>query len=199
MALNRRELRVIIFGSVVALCVIGYLFFVEPLRNRIIHDRELIPARERSLTKAQQLISQKEALAQELQEHSKTIEKAKQKLLPGSTPALAASELQKRVKDLSAASNVEVRSERVLPTVERGELLEIPVEITVSSNIRELTTLLHHVQGTENYLTLSDVKVRVISVGQPKELLTTLTISGYILSSSQPQKIGDKVPAAPKG
>jgi hypothetical protein len=199
MALNRREQRVIIFGSVVALCVIGYLFVVEPLRSQIIRDRELIPARERSLIKAQQLIGQKEALAQDLQEISKTIEKAKHKLLPGSTPALAASELQKRVKDLSATSDVEVRSERVLPTAERGELLEIPVEITVSSSIRELTTLLHRLQETENYLTLSDVKVRVISVGQPKELLTTLTISGYILASSQPQKTGDKVSTAPKG
>jgi hypothetical protein len=92
-----------------------------------------------------------------------------------------------------------VRSERVLPTIERGELLEIPVEITVSSGIRELSSLLHQLQSAENLLTLSDVKVRVVSVGQPKELLTTLTISGYILSSGQPPKSGDKLTAPSKG
>ena len=198
MALKRREQRVLIFGSLVALAVIGYLYGYEPLHNRIVRDQELIPALERSLTKARQLIAQRGALAQELHNLSTTIEEAKAKLLPGSTPALAASELQNRVKGLSNELGVEVRSERVLPTVERGELVEVPVEITVSTGVRELTGLLYRLQ-VENLLTLSDVKVRVVSVGQPRELLTTLTISGYILSASQPPKPGDKGPAPSKG
>ena len=199
MALNRREQRLIGLAGLVAFGVLGYFYVVEPLRTRIAHDQELMPVREKSLVKAQQLIAQKDALQQELQELSKAIDKAKGKLLPGSTPALAASELQSRVKGFSADTSVDVRSERVLPTVERGDLLEIPVEITVSSGIRELVSLLHQIQSAENVLTLSDVKVRVVSVGQPKELLTTLTISGYILSSGQPPKSGDKVSTPSKG
>ena len=30
-------------------------------------------------------------------------------------------------------------------------------------------------------LTVRDLKVRVVAVGQPREILTTLTIAGYLL------------------
>ncbi|HLC42134.1 MAG TPA: type II secretion system protein GspM [Methylomirabilota bacterium] len=199
MALKRREQQLISLAGLVAFCVLGYLYVVEPLRTRIATDQERIPVREKILAKARQTIAQKELLRRELEELSHTIDEAKTKLLPGSTPALAASELQTRVKGFSADTGVEVRSERVLPTVERGELLEVPLEITVSSGIRELASLLDRLQSADNLLTLSDVKVRVVSIGQPKELLTTLTISGYILSPSQPPKSGDKITAPSKG
>lgn len=199
MALKRREQRLIFLAGLVAFGVLGYFYVVEPLRTRIAQDQELIPVREKILAKSRQTIAQKDTLRRELEQLSKTIDEAKNKLLPGSTPALAASELQNRVKGFSADTGVEVRSERVLPTIERGELLEIPVEITVSSGVRELVSLLHQLQSAENLLNLSDVKVRVVSVGQPKELLTTLTISGYIFSIGQPPKSGDKVTVPSKG
>jgi len=198
MALSRREQRLIGLTGLFALGALGYFYVVEPLRTRIAQDHELIPVRERSLAKAQQMIAQKDALRQELNRLSQAADAVKNKFLPGSTPALAASELQTRVKGFSSDTGVEVRSERVLPTIERGELLEIPLEITVSSGVRELVSLLHRLQSTDEILTLSDVKVRVVSIGQPRELLTTLTISGYILGS-QPPKLGDKTPSPSKG
>ena len=43
---------------------------------------------------------------------------------------------------MAAQAKTEVRSERILPPTERGELLEIPVEIAVSGEIRSLVELL---------------------------------------------------------
>ena len=80
-----------------------------------------------------------------------------------------------------AALNTEIRSERILPPVERGELLEIPVEIAVSGEIRQLVDLLAKLEGAQKLLTVQDLRVRVVNVSQPKELLATLTVSGFIL------------------
>ena len=94
---------------------------------------------------------------------------------------MAASELQKLVKDMAAEARTEIRSERILPPEERGELLEIPVEIAVSAEIRQLVDLLARVEGAQKLLTVKDLRVRVVNVSQPKELLATLTVSGFIL------------------
>ena len=101
------------------------------------------------------------------------------------TPAVAASELQKLVKDMAAEAKTEVRSERILPPAERGELLEIPVEIAVSCEIRQLVDLLAKLQNAPKLLPVQDLKIRVVNLTQPKDLLVTLTVSGFLLPAAQ--------------
>jgi len=86
-------------------------------------------------------------------------------------------------KDGNKRYTTEIRSERILPPEERGELLEIPIEIAVSAEIRQLVDLLSRVEGSEKLLTVKDLRVRVVNVSQPRELLATLTVSGFILPS----------------
>ncbi len=183
----------------IGILVAAYVYVVEPTLARTREQAALIPAREEILAKRRALIAQRPAYAARLEEVSRAAERAVERLLPGATPPLAASELQKLVKELASQSNVEVRSERILPPVERGSLLEVPLELTVAGGIRDVLTLLYHLEGTTKILTLQELKVRVVSVGQPKELLTTLVVSGYILPSGQTQKQGEKPEGPPKG
>ena len=55
------------------------------------------------------------------------------------------------------------------------------MEITVSGGIRELVSLLVQLEDVGKLLSVQDLKIRVLNVNQPKGLLTTLTVSGYIL------------------
>ena len=119
--------------------------------------------------------------------------------LKGPTPPLAASELQTLVKGLAEQANAEVRSERILPLVERGGLQEVPIEITVGSGLREVVRLLYDLEHTTKILTVQDVKVRVVGVGQPRDLLTTFTVSGYLLPGAATPAPGESSPGSPKG
>ncbi len=197
--LSKRERTFVGAAVGVGIILAGYVYLVEPSIARTRELRVLIPAREEILSKRRALIAQRATYQGRLEEVSRAAEQASTRLLPGATPPLAASELQKLVKELASRSNVEVRSERILTPVERGRLLEVPLEITVAGGIRDLVTLLYRLEGTEKTLTLQDLKVRVVSVGQPKELLTTLVVSGYILPSAPTQKQGEKPEALPKG
>ncbi len=198
-ALSKRERTFVSAAIGVGIILAGYVYLVEPSLARTRELRVLIPAREEVLTKRRALIAQRAAIQTRLEDVSRDAEQAATRLLPGATPPLAASELQKLVKELASQSNVEVRSERILTPIERGHLLEVPLEITVAGGIRDLVTLLYRLEGTEKILTLQDLKVRVVSVGQPKELLTTLVVSGYILPSAPTQKQGEKPEGPPKG
>ena len=106
------------------------------------------------------------------------------RLLRGPTPPLAASELQKLVKELLPPGGVEVRSERVLPPADHQGLQEIGIELTFVGGIRDTVAALARLERADRLLGLKDVKIRVVAPGQPRELLTTLTVAGYLLQGT---------------
>lgn len=179
--LRRRERTVIGLALAGLLLAALYLYVVEPLVNRARDLTELAPAREATLESRRRLVAQRTRLTEELAEATLAVEKQAARLLPGPTAPLAASELQKVVKDVAAGANVEVRSERVMPTADMAGLQEVPIELTVAGSIRETVALLYQIEHTPRLLTVKDVKVRVVGIGQPRGLLTTLTVAGYLL------------------
>jgi len=179
--LSRRE-RMLVFAAVAAAVVIlVWGGIVQPIRDRNREAAELVPVREQVLLRRQDLVARKASIAAELEATNKRLEGLSERFLPAGTPAVAASELQKLVKSMAAQASTEVRSERILPPAERGDLLEIPIEIAVSGEIRQLVDLLARLERAPKLLAVPDMKVRVVNITQPKELLATLTLSGYIL------------------
>lgn len=188
-ALTRRERVSIGTGVVAALALTGYIYAAEPVMNRQRELAELIPAREATLEQRRLLIAQRDRLVGELGGITTRLQEASARLLPGPTAPLAASQLQKLAKDVAASANVEARSERVLPPLDRGGLQEVPIEIAVAGNIRETMTLLSQLErmreGTGPLVTLKSVRIRVVAVGQPRGILTTLTVTGYLIPPGQ--------------
>ncbi len=187
--LSKRERALVGVALLGAVVIGGYIYVVEPLRQRNAQQNELIPVREARLERRRMLIGQRAALTAELAEADKRVAALSERLLQGPTPPLAASELQKLVKDLAAGVGVEVRSERVLPTADRNGLVEVPIEITVAGGIRESVNLLSRIDQTPKLLTVQDFKMRVVSLGQPRDLLTTLTVAGYLLGTPAPARV----------
>jgi Tfp pilus assembly protein PilO len=140
--LSRRE-RMLIGLSAGVLVLVGiWEFGVQPVRNQNQLTAELVPARERVLQRRQDVIATKAAVTRELEQTNARIDKAYATFLASAAPPVAASELQKIAKETATAAGMEVRSERILPPIERGEVLEIPVEIAVSGEILNLVQLL---------------------------------------------------------
>ena len=186
--LSRRERTVIAAGVLVGILLGGWSFVVEPILESNRRAGDLVPAREQMLEKRRDLIARRGVIEAELRSLTERLNAVSARFLTSATPAVAASELQKLVKEMAAQANTEVRSERILPPAERGELLEIPVEIAVSGEVRQLVDLLGRLDGAAKLLTVQDFRLRVVNVSQPKELLATLTLSGYILPGILPGK-----------
>ena len=154
---------------------------------------ELVPSRSQVLARRLDLVAPQGRIVKELETANADIERVSARFLTEAAPAVAASELQKLTKEMAAQAATEIRSERILPPVERGELLEIPVEIAVSGEIRQLVDLLRRLEGSQKFLTVQDLRVRVVNVSQPKELLATLTVSGFILPGKSKQRDAQKL------
>jgi type II secretory pathway component PulM len=194
-SLSPRERLVVGVGAVVALVVGGHLLVVEPILARSRTALTTLPAREAALERRRLLVAQRPRLAEELSAVDARLKMEARRLLRGPTAPLAASELQKLVKDLLAAGNVEVRSERVLPASDQNGLQEVPIELTIMGSIRDTVNALARLEGADRLLAVKDFKIRVMAVGQPRELLTTLTVAGYLLPGSTPAKPEARAPA----
>ena len=179
--LSRRERVLVGLAVIVGILLGGWLLVVEPILEHNRTAGELVPAREQVLQQKRELIARRAAITAELQKTSAQFDKLSEGFLTSATPAVAASELQKIVKDMAAEAKTEVRSERILPPVERGELVEIPLEIAVSTEVRQLVDILSRLEQAPKLLTVQDLKIRVVNITQPKELLATITLSGFIL------------------
>lgn len=178
--LSRRERLLGAAGLLIALLILGREV-AQRTRERSLAPASLVPAREQMLERRQDLIARRQTIAAELSAANTRLEVVAARFLTAATPGVAASELQKIAKDVAAQGRTEIRSERILPTVERGALLEIPIEIAVAGEIRQLVDLLTRLEAAPKLLVVQDLRIRVVTVSQPRELLTTLTLSGFIL------------------
>jgi Tfp pilus assembly protein PilO len=182
--LSRRERLLVGLAVIAAVVLGGWLYVVEPILEHNRSAADLVPAREQVLQQRRDLIARHAAITAELDATAKRFDKLSEGFLTAGTPAVAASELQKLVKDMAAQARTEVRSERILPPADRGELLEIPVEIAVSCEIRQLVDLLARLDSAPKLLPVQELKIRVVNMTQPKDLLVTLTVSGFVLPAA---------------
>lgn len=180
-SLSRRERRLVGGGVLLVLLILAWQVLLEPALDRYRAAAERLPVREQVLARRLDLVARRPAIAAELAAATQQLDALSARFLPGATPAVAASELQKLVKEMAGQAGTEVRSERILPTVERGELVEVPIEIAVSGDIRQLVDLLTRLDRAPLLLAVQDAKIRVVNISQPRELLATLTLSGFIL------------------
>ena len=180
-SLGRRERLMIGGGVMIVLLVALYLFVVEPLVDRAREAGSRTAAREAVLERRRLTIARGPRIAEELRAMKSRLDAESARLLRGPTAPLAASELQKLVKDAAAGSNMEVRSERVLAAADREGLQEVPVEIVIAGSVRDTMTTLYRIQHADRLLMIKDLKIRVVSIGQPRELMTTLTVAGYVM------------------
>jgi Tfp pilus assembly protein PilO len=178
--LQSRERRLLGLAAVVAVAVLGYWFVVVPLMDWRESVRKGIESKGARLVLHDRLLTRRERLVAEERELREEVARRRQRLLPGDRAPLAASELQKLVKTTAQETGVEVRSERTLPTTERGGYVEVPVEVTLSGPIRGIVSFLHRLEEAPRLVTIQDVKLRVVSVAQPRDILATLALAGYI-------------------
>ena len=178
--LRGRERTIVLLGLFAVLATSGYVLGVEPALARQRETEAMIPAREATLESRRRLVAHRERLTAEGDALGQQIDQASIGLLPGPTPPLAASALQKLMKDIATGSGVELRSERVLAPQDLSGVFEIPIELTVAGNIRQVVTLLARLERAPGALSVKDLKIRVAAPGQPRELLATVVVAGYL-------------------
>src|SRR2546425_13020269 len=111
---------------------------MDPILERSRSASELVPARQQVLQQRRDLITRHAAITAELDATMKRFDKLSEGFLTAGTPAVAASELQKIVKDMAAQGRTEGGRQGSLPPAPRGGLAAVPVAIGAPRATRRL-------------------------------------------------------------
>jgi Tfp pilus assembly protein PilO len=202
-AFRPRERLLLVLAGLLGIGVAGYVYVAEPLIDRHAATRELVIARRGLLVRQERLVARSKAYGRELGGLRAEIAQRQGRLLAGDKAPVAASELQKLVKTTAQEAGIEVRSERILASVDRGGYAEVPIEVTLSGPIRGLTTFLHRLEEAPVLLALTDLKVRAPATGATRDLSATIALSGFIPaaagSGAQPRPASTAPPARSGG
>jgi len=129
---------------------------IGPKSDKLLAEKmERIDAYRQSVGRESSLAAEAAALGAEISSYEAT-------LLPGSTPPLAAADLQTLLKQFSDRSGLKIQSEKILPHVKRDSYLEIPVQIVANGDIRNLKEFLVAVDSSKLFMAVQNVSLRTV-------------------------------------
>ncbi len=159
--IDRKRKYLLIVGA--CLLLGGVVYRVWPEINDIFADDNAIAIKKRQLVKYEKMVGSLSGLEGEITHLHDTLKKSEKGLLTGKTTALAAANIQQVVQDIAKKCQIEIKSVRVLKPKEVGgnHYLSIPVQLSLSGDIRQLKEFLYQIMISPKYLTVQDVKIIV--------------------------------------
>ncbi len=181
MNISKRDKKVLMIGAlaVALFLVINYVIspFIES-ENDIQGGTE---QKEMLLQKYERVINQRGEIEKKLAKMKREQSDLNAKLLKGSTPSLAAAEMQKMLEKISKKYGLELKSVKVKDAEESGEFLAIPLEIRLTTDLNSTRKFLADLEKNSKYLIIPKLKISVKNQRDPKEVIVTLVVTGFFM------------------
>jgi hypothetical protein len=181
--LSARERRVVAAGALVSALALLTVWAVLPFARRWQERETAIAAQQTRLMQLHSLVEAEDAARQSLTSRQRARSAVRQRLVTGSTPALAASNLQALLQGYADSSRVNL--DRVDLVAEPGAASDhalpvIPVRLSGQGDIYGLTGLLKRLQHGEKLLVIDELSVNAGAVAgnQPDLLVFSVRLHG---------------------
>jgi Tfp pilus assembly protein PilN len=182
--INEREKKFLIAGGIAVVMILLFQLFDWYGDTR--KEVELVAeARRMKIEKELRKLADKENLEMEAKLAKEQLQRRENMLLKSSKPPIAASELQRTLTQTASALNIDIKLERTLNPVDTGTYLAIPVEIGFTTSTGKLKDMLLRIRNSVVMLTVNEMKIRVNNVRNPKNIYTTLIVTGFIKKESE--------------
>ena len=176
--LDKRKKTLILAG--VALLFLGLLYRLTPLLS-FGEIRDDISIKQRKLVKYRETLGEQKDLQARLISLNRVMNRFEAGFLSGTTPALAAVDIQNQLNEIGGRSGIDIKSMRVLkPKRDQEGYTIVSVELTINSNVKQLKELLYRIENSPKYLVAELVRIRAIKAPLSDELRSTLTVAGLM-------------------
>ena len=187
--LNRREQRVVLGGAAVAATVLLVMFALLPLRDRWTSGESTYAASRDRYVRLQTLVTSEGGLRRALEAQQQALRASVGLLATGSTPALAASNLQALVQRYAEESVVQL--DRIFVAGEAKAdslgLVSIPVQLQGQGDIYGLVDFLFRLQHGEKLLVIDDLTISagLPQTGRQEFIVWSMTMHGLYASAGK--------------
>jgi len=176
-----KERKIILIGGAILL-LLGLIYNLAPTVQGVFSDDEALALKEQKLTKYVAKVNEKTSLAQQAKALENRLRRIEAGLLTPKTPALAAVDIQTMIRDIAVRYGAEVKTMRILSAVssEDNAYMAIPVEVTLSSDVRQLVEVLYGIETSSRLLQVVDLTSRAAGGRSGNTILSTMTVEGYM-------------------
>lgn len=154
MKISKREKRFLLVGVFALSANLGYVYVVEPMIDSQLEVREQIQKKQAILERYRPPALEKDHYEGKLKELGTQLSSADALFLQEKKPTLAAANLQGFIHKIGQESGLTIVRENVLPPKERDSFVEVPVELSLSGDMKAMRNFLYQVQTAPYVLTV---------------------------------------------
>jgi len=178
--LTKERKIILIVGAI--LLLLGLVYNLAPSFSEWLAEDETLGLKEQKLLKYRAKVKEKASFAQQEKSLGSRLRRIEAGLLTPKTPALAAVDIQTMVRDIAARYGAEIKTMRILSAVPDSDhaYVAIPVEVTLSSSIRQLVEVLYGIETSTRLLHVADITARAAGGRRGNTILSTMTVEGFM-------------------
>ena len=188
MNISRRDKRFLTVGAVALLLFLVVNYVIIPFMESEREIREGTEQKEVTLEKFEKIIAGRAEVEKQLAQLKKKQTQMNAKLLTGSTPSLAAADMQKMLEKISGTHDLELKSVKVQDGEKQGDLLTIPLEIRLQTDLERTRKFLADIEKNQKYLIVPSLKISVQNQRDPKEVIVTMVVTGFFMKEEAVQE-----------
>ena len=187
MNISKRDKRFLIIGALALLLFLVFNYVITPFIESEKNIREGTEQKEMTLQKFEKIITERPEVEKQLAQIKRKQSQLNAKLLTGSTPSLAAAEMQKMLEKISSTHDLELKSVKVQDAEKEGDFLTIPLEIRLQTDLDRTRKFLADIEKNQKYLIVPTLKISVQNQREPKEVIVTMVVTGFFMKE-EPDK-----------
>ena len=188
MNISRRDKKFLTIGAVALLLFLVVNYVIIPFMESEREIREGTEQKEVTLEKFEKIIAGRAEVEKQLAQLKKKQTQMNAKLLTGSTPSLAAADMQKMLEKISGTHDLELKSVKVQDGEKQGDLLTIPLEIRLQTDLERTRKFLADIEKNQKYLIVPSLKISVQNQRDPKEVIVTMVVTGFFMKEEAVQE-----------
>ena len=188
MNISKRDRKILTIGIVAVALFLVYNYVISPFIESEQDIRERTEQREMLLQKYEKIISQRKEIEKKLTQIKRQQGQLNKKLLKGSTPSLAAAEMQKMLEQISKKHDLELKSVKVKDAEKEGDFLAIPLEIRLTTDLNSTKKFLSDLEKNQKYLIIPQLKISVKNQRDPQEVIVTIVVTGFFMEQAAAEK-----------
>ena len=188
MNISKRDRKILTIGIVAVALFLVYSYVISPFIESEQDIRERTEQREMLLQKYEKIISQRKEIEKKLTQIKRQQGQLNKKLLKGSTPSLAAAEMQKMLEQISKKHDLELKSVKVKDAEKEGDFLAIPLEIRLTTDLNSTRKFLSDLEKNQKYLIIPQLKISVKNQRDPQEVIVTIVVTGFFMEQAAAEK-----------
>ena len=188
MKISSRDKKILTIGVLAVVLIFVFNYVIVPFFQGELDIRERTQQKEMLLQKYEKIMGQRDDVEKKLNQLRGKQNQLNMKLLKGSTPSLAAAEMQKVLETISKKHGLELKSVKVKEEEERDEFLAIPLEVRVITDLDKTRKFLSDLEKNAKCLVIPQLKISVKNQRDPKEVIVTLVVTGFFMKKGEEMK-----------